>query len=209
MKAILCVRWRLGLEVVKFLHKNNTDLDISILTDTHEIIYFCKQNNLHCINTKSNSFLDYLNSTEYDFLISCMFNKILPKSVLEKAKLGSINIHQSLLPKYRGRSPLIEAIMNHESFIGYTIHYMDEKVDNGNIIYQCKWLLDYDSTLEDIMDQYVELVPIGLKISMDLVKKGHLGVPQNPKNVTFCSLDSVDYNWDKPIKEWAIKKGRN
>ncbi len=69
-----------------------------------------------------------------DIIITCAYGQILPKELLEVPKYGCINIHASLLPKYRGGAPIHHAILNGEKETGITIMYMDEGMDTGDII---------------------------------------------------------------------------
>lgn len=77
------------------------------------------------------------------------YGKIIPKSIFDLPKNRTLNIHPSLLPKYRGSSPLQEQILNNESNVGVTIMLIDEKVDHGPIIIQQKvtiedWPVKFD-----------------------------------------------------------------
>lgn len=69
-----------------------------------------------------------------DIIITCAYGQIIPKEILDYPKYGCINVHASLLPKYRGGAPIQRAIMNGESKTGITIMYMDEGMDTGDII---------------------------------------------------------------------------
>ncbi len=69
-----------------------------------------------------------------DIIITCAYGQIIPKEVLECPKYGSINVHASLLPKYRGGAPIHHAIINGEEKTGVTIMYMNEGMDTGDII---------------------------------------------------------------------------
>jgi len=73
---------------------------------------------------------------EADLCIVAAYGRILTKDELNKPKYGCINVHPSLLPKYRGASPIQAAILNGDKVIGVTIIKMDEKVDHGPILYQ-------------------------------------------------------------------------
>ena len=74
-----------------------------------------------------------------DIIIVSSFNQIIPKPIISIPKLGVINIHPSLLPKYRGATPTVWALMNGEKETGVTIHFIeDERIDNGNIITQSR-----------------------------------------------------------------------
>ncbi|MFX0194928.1 MAG: methionyl-tRNA formyltransferase [Candidatus Hodarchaeota archaeon] len=71
-----------------------------------------------------------------DLLITCTFPLILKKNVLEIPKFGGINIHPSLLPRYRGPSPIFWVLFNRERYTGVTIHKLNEKCDEGDILFQ-------------------------------------------------------------------------
>ena len=85
-------------------------------------------------------------SSGADIIITCAYGQIIPKVILDYPKYGCINVHASLLPKLRGGAPLHKAIIYGESETGITIMYMDEKMDNGDIISQEKTeVLDSDN----------------------------------------------------------------
>ncbi len=69
-----------------------------------------------------------------DIIITCAYGKIIPKELIDYPKYGCLNIHASILPKYRGSSPMQYAIMNGEKETGITLMYMDEFMDTGDII---------------------------------------------------------------------------
>ncbi|MBI2515247.1 hypothetical protein HYV91_03690 [Candidatus Wolfebacteria bacterium] len=96
---------------------------------------------------------------EYDFFVVAAYAKILPKEILEIPRLGSIGIHPSLLPKYRGPSPIQSAILNGEKETGVTLFLMDEKVDHGPVLAQ-KALENYELGImnyESLMRKLAEL----------------------------------------------------
>jgi len=75
-----------------------------------------------------------VSSLNPDFFVVAAYSKILPKEILNIPKLGSIGVHPSLLPKYRGPTPIQTAILNGETETGVTLYLMDEKVDHGPIL---------------------------------------------------------------------------
>ena len=95
--------------------------------------------------------LKLLKSLELDFIIVFSFGLILPKEVLEIPRYGCINIHASLLPKWRGASPVQHALMNNDKITGYTFIIMNERLDEGKVIYKEK--INIDST-----DDYATLL---------------------------------------------------
>jgi methionyl-tRNA formyltransferase len=75
-----------------------------------------------------------LKSLEADFLFSCYYRHMLTKAVLELPRLGALNLHGSLLPRYRGRCPVNWVLLHGEAETGVTLHYMEEKADRGDIV---------------------------------------------------------------------------
>lgn len=80
--------------------------------------------------------LEQIIALEADLIVTAAFGQLLPKELLEAPRLGCINVHASLLPKYRGGAPIHKAIMEGETETGITIMYMVEKLDAGDIISQ-------------------------------------------------------------------------
>ncbi|MBR4395522.1 MAG: methionyl-tRNA formyltransferase [Eubacteriaceae bacterium] len=77
----------------------------------------------------------YLSAKGADILIVCSYGQILRKNILTMCPCGALNIHSSLLPRYRGAAPMQRAVMNGESRTGVTVMYMDEGMDTGDIMY--------------------------------------------------------------------------
>ena len=82
------------------------------------------------------SFIKNLYSMEPDIFVVCAYGKILNKKVLSIPKFGTINIHPSLLPKYRGPSPVQYSIKNLDFHTGFTFIKMDEGIDTGDILFK-------------------------------------------------------------------------
>ena len=87
-----------------------------------------------------------LNELDIDLIVTCAFGQILPKEVLDLPKCGCVNVHASILPKYRGSAPIEYAIMNGDSETGVTIMYMDEGMDTGDIISISKLPIEANDT---------------------------------------------------------------
>ncbi len=82
-----------------------------------------------------------------DLIVTCAYGQIIPKELIDLPKYGCINIHASLLPEYRGGAPIHHAVMDGKSKTGITIMYMNEKMDEGDILYQEEIdILDTDNT---------------------------------------------------------------
>jgi len=120
-----------------------------------------------------------------DLVIVAAYGQIIPKSILNIPKLGCINIHPSILPKYRGPSPVASAILAREKETGVTIILMDEKIDHGPIIDQRKVKInDLDTTL--ILES--KLANIGADLVMKVIKKFASGNIKSKKQNDHLSI---------------------
>ncbi len=100
----------------------------------------------------SSSFAHQLEKLKPDLLVVVAF-RILPKSILEIPRIGSVNLHASLLPKYRGAAPIHWAIINGEKETGCSVFLLDEKVDTGNIIAQQKVSIGENETTGELYNR--------------------------------------------------------
>lgn len=101
-----------------------------------------------------------------DIIVTCAYGQILPNEILNYPKYGCINVHGSLLPKYRGGAPIHHAIINGEKETGITIMYMDSKMDSGDIIYQSKIEIGDNDNLDKI---YKEMSFLGARTLLEIL----------------------------------------
>lgn len=103
--------------------------------------------------------MDYETIKEYhpDLIVTCAYGQIVPKEVLDIPRLGCINVHASLLPKYRGGAPIHHAIMNGETKSGITIMYMDIGMDTGDMIVKKEIPIEDSDTLGSLSDKLSKL----------------------------------------------------
>lgn len=101
-----------------------------------------------------------------DLIVVAAYGKILPVEILELPRLGCINVHSSLLPKYRGAAPINWAILNGEDESGVTIMYMAEGLDTGDIIAQEKTAITLEDTASTLHDR---LADMGAKLAVQVV----------------------------------------
>lgn len=92
-----------------------------------------------------------------DIIITCAYGQIIPKVLLDYPRYKCINIHASLLPKYRGGAPIHRCIINGEKYTGITIMYMSPKMDEGDILYQEKVDISLDDNVGSLHDKLSEL----------------------------------------------------
>ena len=112
-------------------------------------------------NLSEERFADQLKDLSADLFVVVAF-RVLPKPILEIPKIGSINLHASLLPKYRGAAPIHWAVMNGEEKTGCTIFFLDEQVDTGNIILQTETDIGREETTGDVYARLQEMGSVAL-----------------------------------------------
>lgn len=105
------------------------------------------------------AFLAALRGYAPDLLLSVSYNQILKRAALDCAPLGAINMHAGKLPFYRGRNVINWAIINGETEIGLTSHYIDEDVDTGDIIVQQTLPIGWTDTYGDVLARVVAALP--------------------------------------------------
>ena len=116
---------------------------------------------------KSDEAFDKISSVEPDLIITAAYGKILPQRMLDIPKFGCINVHASLLPKYRGAAPVQYSIMDGEDVTGVTIMKMDAGMDTGDILRQEKVPISIDDTTEILMDK---LAVAGNKLLLETIE---------------------------------------
>ena len=121
---------------------------------------------------RDGSFSELLSEISPDLIAVVAYGKILPPEVINFAKYGCINVHVSLLPKYRGAAPMQRAIMDGESETGVTIMYMDEGLDTGDIICSEKFKINDDDDFESIHDRSAEVGARLLSDTIDAIREG-------------------------------------
>ena len=121
-----------------------------------------------------------------DIIVVSGFSKLIPGRVIKSSRVATINIHQSLLPAYKGRHPLNWAIIKGENFTGVTLHHLNKNFDEGNIILQKKVKI---SEKDNIMDIYWKTVIKGTELLCAFyknAKRGNIGgFRQNQKLATY------------------------
>ncbi|MDD3887680.1 MAG: methionyl-tRNA formyltransferase [Patescibacteria group bacterium] len=146
-------------------------------------------------------FINQIKDLNPDIIIVAAYGKIIPKEILDLPKYGCINIHASLLPKYRGASPIQTAIFNGEKETGITIMVMNEKMDEGDIIAQIsEKIYNYD-TSESLHNRLSKIgAKFLLKILPDYINKKITPRPQDNKLATYTKIiqkEDGKINWQQ------------
>ena len=113
-------------------------------------------------------FLQEIKNLKPDIICVVAYGKILPKEILEIPKYGCINVHASLLPKYRGAAPIQWAVINGEKVTGITTMYMDEGMDTGDMLLKQEVNIDEDETTGELWDR---LSVLGGNLLIDTLKQ--------------------------------------
>lgn len=140
-----------------------------------------------------------------DVSIVCEYGYIIPQAILDFATHGTLNVHTSLLPKYRGASPIQSALVNGETETGVTLMQMDAKMDHGAILAQKKVTIEPNDTAELLADKMKPVAATLLLEQLPHYLSGKLkGTAQNEADVTLCKILSRDdgkINWQRSATE--------
>ena len=123
-------------------------------------------------------FIDEIENLNPDVICVVAYGKILPKEILEIPKLGCVNVHGSLLPKYRGAAPIQWAVLNGDKVTGITTMYMDEGMDTGDMILKEEVAIGEDETTGELWDR---LSKIGGKLLVRTLEKIEEGIAPREK----------------------------
>lgn len=150
-------------------------------------------------------FLDELRRMEPDVSVVAAYGHILKKEVLDLPRLGSFNVHASLLPALRGAAPVAWAIIRGHEETGVTIMRMAERLDAGTIIRQARYDLPPDITAGALTEKLAELGARTLLEALDLIEAGHPGdVPQDDNAATYApklTPEDVRIDWSRSAVE--------
>ncbi|MEE0966526.1 MAG: methionyl-tRNA formyltransferase [Bacilli bacterium] len=140
-----------------------------------------------------------------DLIITAAFGQIVPEVVLNAPKLGCVNVHASLLPKYRGGAPVHYAIMNGEKETGITIMYMVKKMDAGHIISQKSTPILEDDTVSILYDRLSIIGAELLEETLPSIIDGtNASIPQDEDLVTYSptlSREDERIDWNLSSRE--------
>jgi len=148
---------------------------------------------------RSSEAVEQLAQYKPDLIVTAAYGQILPKAVLDMPQHGCINVHGSLLPKYRGGAPIQRSIMNGESETGVTIMYMAEGLDTGDMISSVKVPITDEDTSGTIFDKLSQAGAQLLGDTLPSIADGTVqAVPQNNEEATYApnlSREDEKINW--------------
>ena len=151
---------------------------------------------------KNIEFIDEIKALNPDIICVVAYGRILPKEILEIPKYGCINVHGSLLPKYRGAAPIQWAVINGEEKTGITTMYMDVGMDTGDMILKEEVEIGKDETTGELWDRLSKIGGELLVKTIKLIEQGK--APREKQNEDFSMAPML--NKEIAIIDWENKK---
>jgi methionyl-tRNA formyltransferase len=183
MRIVVFAYHNVGHDCLKYLIENNEEI-AAVFThrdNTDEEIFFrsvaelARQNHIPCYFPEDISepkWAARIREIAPDIIFSFYYRLMIPGEILSIPKLGAMNMHGSLLPKYRGRCPVNWVIINGETETGVTLHYMVENPDAGDIVAQKKVQINFEDTAYTLMGKIEKAAVQLLQETWPLIKEG-------------------------------------
>lgn len=159
---------------------------------------------LQPLRIKDPEFIGTLRGLDPEIVVVVAYGQILPAEILSLPPFGCINVHASLLPKYRGAAPIHRAVINGEKETGVTTMYMDEGMDTGDLILKESIQIHEEDTVGIIHDR---LALAGSRLLVETLRLISLGqaprIPQNgePSYAPLLKAEDEQICWDRPARE--------
>ncbi len=154
---------------------------------------------------KNDALLPLLSQYNPDVIAVVAYGRILPKYILDFPKYGCINVHGSLLPKYRGAAPIQWSVLNGDEKTGVCTMLMDEGLDTGDVIECYETPIGENETSEEVFDRLSEIGAKALCSTLKLLEEGkEIRTPQNHDEATYArmiSREDGEISWEKPSRE--------
>lgn len=215
--SVYCLEELKNLDILPSLIITTPDAKVGrgLILTANIVKIWAKQNDIPCLtpNKLNKDFIVELKNIGGDIALVASYGKIIPQEIINLPKYKTLNIHPSLLPKYRGPSPLQEQIINNDKATGVTIMQIDEQVDHGPIIIQEK--LSESHNLVNKPVSFNELEKITAKMGVVLFAKilplwiaGEIkATEQNHSEATFTKKVEkndglIDLELDKPARNY-------
>lgn len=203
---------------LKNLHKNHEIISVFTKVDKpnargKKINYspvknFALENNLKIFQPESfkdEEIIKQIKDLKPDLIVVVAYGKILPKEVIDIPKYGIINVHSSLLPKYRGAAPINAALINGDVESGVSIMYVEEKLDAGAVILQDKTLITDEDNFLSLHDRLKSMGADILLKAISLIENGKVyAKTQDEELVSFVKpfkKEDCKIDWNKSSRE--------
>ena len=149
---------------------------------------------------KDESFIEQLSKMDADIFVVAAYGQILPEVILNMPRYGCINVHGSLLPKYRGAAPMQQAVIDGEDVTGITIMYMEKGLDTGDMLLKCQVPILPDDTYGTLHDKMSMAGAELLLEALDKIEKGEIKAEkQDDSKASYAhriekSMGHIDWN---------------
>jgi methionyl-tRNA formyltransferase len=166
------------------------DLVVTHQDDPNENVWFgsvaklCEEKKISYITPSANQLMDLVPQIQKlapDYLFSFYYRHMIPAELLACAKIAALNMHGSLLPKYRGRAPVNWAILHGEAETGATLHIMEVKPDAGDIVGQSAVTIDPNETATEVFGKVSQAAVTVMNQVLPELVQGH--IPRKPNNL--------------------------
>jgi methionyl-tRNA formyltransferase len=192
LHAVVFAYHDVGVNCLKALLNAGIQVDLVVThqDDPHENVWFasvaklCEEKNIAYITPSANELKDFIPKLEAlspDYIFSFYYRHMIPAQILACAKIAALNMHGSLLPKYRGRAPVNWAILHGESETGATLHIMEAKPDAGDIVGQVAVSIGADETATDVFTKVSQAAVEVLETVLPSLTAGQ--VPRKPNEL--------------------------
>ena len=154
---------------------------------------------------RDGSALEIIKEHQPDAIVVAAYGKILPPDILDCPEYGCINVHASLLPKYRGSAPIQWSVINGDSQTGVTVMQMNEGLDTGDMLYAKSVPIGIDDTAESMFDKLSDLGAQMIVEALDKIERGELApIKQDDSLATYAPMldkSTAVIDWSKSGKE--------
>ncbi len=192
MHAVVFAYHDVGVLCLKALLNAGIQIDLVVThqDDPHENVWFesvaklCEDQKIPYITPNANQLMDLvlqIQTLAPDYLFSFYYRQMIPAELLACAKLGALNMHGSLLPKFRGRAPVNWAILHGETETGATLHIMESKPDAGDIVGQLAVPIGPNETATEVFAKVSQAAVNVLNQVLPELVQGH--IPRKPNQL--------------------------
>ena len=192
MHAVVFAYHDVGVNCLKALLSAGIQIDLVVThqDDLNENVWFgsvaklCTEKNIPYITPNANELVDLIPKFQAlapDYIFSFYYRFMIPEQILKCAKIAALNMHGSLLPKYRGRAPVNWAILHGETETGATLHVMEAKPDAGDIVGQAAVSIGPDETATDVFGKVSQAAVTVIEQVLPSLIQGN--IPRKPNEL--------------------------
>ena len=216
MRAVVFAYHDVGVHCIKALLNAGIQIDLVVThqDDPNENVWFgsvaqlCQEKHLPFITPNANELVvitPKITALAPDYIFSFYYRYMIPAPILACARIAALNMHGSLLPKYRGRAPVNWAILHGETKTGATLHVMEVKPDAGDIVGQAQVTIGPDETATDVFEKVTQAAVAVINEVLPHLIEGN--VPRKPNDLSkgsyFGGRKPADgqIHWDQTAKQ--------